>query len=77
LADRQTSLKIGVEGTIAQVIATGEKVDWAKVVAVRGLNNNKWTTLIKGANAFLKKLSPSSTQDLLPLPALLRRRSSR
>jgi hypothetical protein len=32
LAHRQTALKIGVEGTIALVIASGEKVYWAKVV---------------------------------------------
>ena len=34
LAHRQSSLKIGVEGTIALVIASGEKVDWAKVAAI-------------------------------------------
>ncbi|KAM0861187.1 hypothetical protein ACQ4PT_046049 [Festuca glaucescens] len=36
--------------------ASGEKVDWAKVAAVRGLNSDKWTALIKGAKAFLKKI---------------------
>ena len=56
LAHRQSSLKIGVEGTIALMIASGEKVDWAKVAAVRGLNNDKWTALIKGAKAFSKKI---------------------
>ena len=56
LAHRQSSLKIGVEGTIALVIASGEKVDWAKVAAVRGLNSDKWTALIKGAKAFSKKI---------------------
>ncbi|KAM0839110.1 hypothetical protein ACQ4PT_060531 [Festuca glaucescens] len=34
LAHRQASLKIGVEGTIALVIASGEKIDWAKVAAI-------------------------------------------
>ena len=56
LAHRQSSLKIGVEGTIALVMASGEKIDWAKVAAVRGLNNDKWTALIKGAKAFSKKI---------------------
>ncbi|KAM0914136.1 hypothetical protein ACQ4PT_011688 [Festuca glaucescens] len=36
--------------------ASGEKVDWAKVAAVRGLTNDKWTALIKGAKAFSKKI---------------------
>jgi hypothetical protein len=42
LVHRQSSLKIGVEGTIALVMASGEKVDWAKVTAVRGLKSDKW-----------------------------------
>ncbi|KAM0886860.1 hypothetical protein ACQ4PT_029430 [Festuca glaucescens] len=41
LAHRQASLKIGVEGTIALVIASGEKIDWARVAAVRGLNKDR------------------------------------
>jgi hypothetical protein len=41
LAHRQASLKIGVEGTLALVAASGEKFDWAKVAAVRGLNNER------------------------------------
>jgi hypothetical protein len=53
LVHRQVSLKIGVEGTIALVIASGEKIDWAKVAAVRGLNKDN---LIKGVKAFSKKL---------------------
>jgi hypothetical protein len=56
LAHRQASLKIGVECTIALVMASGEKVDWTKVAAVRGLNKAKWIALIKGAKAFSKKL---------------------
>jgi hypothetical protein len=56
LAHRQSSLKIGVEGTIALIMASGEKVDWAKVAAVRGLKSDKWTALIKSAKAFLKKI---------------------
>ncbi|KAM0911727.1 hypothetical protein ACQ4PT_013325 [Festuca glaucescens] len=54
--DLPDSLKIGVEGTITLVIASGEKVDWAKVAAVRGLNSDKWTALIKGEKAFSKKI---------------------
>jgi hypothetical protein len=34
LAHRQTVLRIGVDGTIALSIASGEKVDWAKVATV-------------------------------------------
>ena len=56
LAHRQASLKIGVEGTIALVAASGEKVDWAKVAAVRGLNSEKWKALIKDAKLFSRKL---------------------
>ncbi|KAM0887183.1 hypothetical protein ACQ4PT_029227 [Festuca glaucescens] len=56
LAHRQASLKIGVEGTIALVAASGEKVDWAKVAAVRGLNSEKWKALIKDAELFSRKL---------------------
>ncbi|KAK1692106.1 hypothetical protein QYE76_008803 [Lolium multiflorum] len=65
LAHRHASLKIGVEGTIALVMASGEKVDWAKAAAVRGLNKNSWTTLLKSAKAYSKKflafLDPSSS----------------
>ncbi|KAK1670873.1 hypothetical protein QYE76_059032 [Lolium multiflorum] len=57
LAYRQASLKIGVEGTIALVTPSGEKVDWAKVAAVRGLNSDKWTALIKGSKAFSKRIT--------------------
>ena len=56
LAHRQTTLKIGVEGTIALTMASGEKVDWAKVATVRGLTKDRWTGLLKSAKAFLKKL---------------------
>jgi hypothetical protein len=56
LARRQSSPKIGVEGTITLIIASGEKFEWAKVAAVRGLNSDKWTTLIKSAKAFSKKI---------------------
>jgi hypothetical protein len=56
LAYRQTSLKIGVEGTIALVMASGEKIDWAKVAAVRGLNKDRWTALIKSAKAYSKNI---------------------
>ena len=65
LVHRHASLKIGVEGTIALVMASGEKVDLAKAAAVRGLNKNSWTTLLKSAKAYSKKLlaflDPSSS----------------
>jgi hypothetical protein len=56
LAHRQASLKIGVEGTIALVAASGQKVDWAKVAAVKGLNNERWKVLVKDAKLYAKKL---------------------
>jgi hypothetical protein len=56
LAHRQTSLKIGVEFSIALVAASGQKVDCAKVGAVRGLNKDKWTALINGAKSFSRKI---------------------
>ncbi|KAK1616863.1 hypothetical protein QYE76_022380 [Lolium multiflorum] len=56
LAHRQESLKIGVEGTLALVVASGQKVEWAKVAAVRGLNNEKWKVLLKDAKLFARKL---------------------
>ena len=56
LAHRQASLKIGVEGTIALVAASGQKVDWAKAAAVKGLNNEKWKALVKDAKLYSKKL---------------------
>jgi hypothetical protein len=49
-------LKIGVESTIALAIGSGEKVDWAKMATVRGLNKDKWTALLRSAKAFSKKL---------------------
>ena len=56
LAYRQSALKVGVDGTIALAIASGEKVDWAKVATVRGLTKEKWTGLLRSAKAFSKKL---------------------
>jgi hypothetical protein len=52
----QASCKIGVEGTITLVAASGQKVDWARVAVVRGLNNEKWKVLVKDAKLFAKKL---------------------
>jgi hypothetical protein len=49
LAHRQESLKIGVEVTLAIMAASGQKVDWARVAVVRGLNNEKWKVLVKDA----------------------------
>ena len=56
LAHRRTTLKVGVEGTIALTMASGEKVDWAKVATVRGLTKGKWTGLLRSVKAFSKKL---------------------
>jgi hypothetical protein len=56
LAYRQSALKIGVEGIIALAIASGEKIDWTRVATVRGLTAEKWTSLLRSAKAFSKKL---------------------
>ena len=56
LAYRQASLKIGVEGTIALVAASGQKVDWVKAAAAKGLNTEKWKALVKDAKLYSKKL---------------------
>jgi hypothetical protein len=45
-------LKIGVEGTIALVEASGQKVDWAKAA----MNNAKWMALAKDAKLYSRKL---------------------
>ncbi|KAM0893482.1 hypothetical protein ACQ4PT_025098 [Festuca glaucescens] len=55
-AYRQTSLKIGVEGTIALVAASGQKVDWVKAAAAKGLNTEKWKALVKDTKLYSKKL---------------------
>jgi hypothetical protein len=36
--------------------ASGEKIDWSKVAAVKGLNNEKWKALIKDAKVYSRKL---------------------
>ncbi|KAK1605700.1 hypothetical protein QYE76_029373 [Lolium multiflorum] len=51
---RQAIMKIGVEGIIALALASGEKLDWAKVATVRGLNKEKWTGLLRNTKAFSK-----------------------
>jgi hypothetical protein len=56
LAYRQASLKIGVEGTIALVAASGQEVDWVKAGTPKGLNSAKWKVLVKDAKAFSKKV---------------------
>jgi hypothetical protein len=56
LAHRQASLKIRVEGTLALVAASGQKVNWAKITAIRGFNNKKWKILVKNVKLFVKKL---------------------
>jgi hypothetical protein len=35
---------------------SGQKVDWARVAAVRGLNNEKWKLLVKDAKLYAEKL---------------------
>ena len=49
-------MKIGVEGTIALVAASGQEVDWVKASAPKGLNSEKWKALVKDAKLYSKKI---------------------
>ncbi|KAK1664822.1 hypothetical protein QYE76_052981 [Lolium multiflorum] len=65
LAYRRENLKIGVEGTIALVVNSGQEVDWAKVGDSCKIGKGKWKALVKDAKAHSKKIiaffSPKST----------------
>jgi hypothetical protein len=64
LADRQASLKIGVQGIIALVAASGQEVDWAKAGTPAGINKEKWKTFMKDAkpqSKIIAFLDPKST----------------
>jgi hypothetical protein len=52
LAYRQASLKIGVEGTIALVAASGQKVDWVQTATPKSLT----AAFVKGVKLYSKKL---------------------
>jgi hypothetical protein len=56
LAYRQENLKVGVEGTIALVADSHQAVDWAKVGDPKGMNSQKWKTLMKSAKPHSKKI---------------------
>jgi hypothetical protein len=56
LGHRQGSLKIGVEGTIALVTASGQEVDWVKAGTPQGLNKEKWKALVRDAKPHTKKI---------------------
>ncbi|KAK1665442.1 hypothetical protein QYE76_053601 [Lolium multiflorum] len=56
LTFRQESLKIGVEGTIALVAESQKNVDWAKASETKGINKEKWKSLIKAAKPHSKKI---------------------
>ncbi|KAK1670423.1 hypothetical protein QYE76_058582 [Lolium multiflorum] len=64
LAHRQGSLKIGVEGTIALVTASGQEVVWGKTGTPQGLNKEKWRALVRDAkphsNKIIAYLDPKS-----------------
>ena len=52
----QENLKIGVEGTIALVAESQQNVDWAKAGDTKGINKEKWKSLIKAAKPHSKKI---------------------
>ncbi|KAK1613135.1 hypothetical protein QYE76_036808 [Lolium multiflorum] len=56
LAYRQENLKVGVEGTIALVADSRQDVDWAKAGDPKGMNTEKWKTLVKAAKPQSKKI---------------------
>jgi hypothetical protein len=53
---RQDNLKVGVEGTIALVADSQQDVDWAKAGIPKGMNKDKWKTLVKAAKPHSKKI---------------------
>jgi hypothetical protein len=63
-------LRIGVEGTIALAIASGEKVDWAKLASVLGLTKDMRTGLLGSTEAFSKKqvaiIDPTASSSTIP-----------
>jgi hypothetical protein len=56
LVYRQENLKVGVEGTIALVANSRQDVDWAKAGSPKGMNKEKWKTLVKAAKPHSKKI---------------------
>ncbi|KAK1650529.1 hypothetical protein QYE76_068334 [Lolium multiflorum] len=52
----QENLKIGVEGTIALVAESQQNIDWAKAGETKGVNKEKWKSLIKAAKPHSKKI---------------------
>jgi hypothetical protein len=56
LVYRQENLKVGVEGTIALVADSCQDVDWAKAGSPKGMNKEKWKTLVKAAKPHSKKI---------------------
>ncbi|KAK1616813.1 hypothetical protein QYE76_022330 [Lolium multiflorum] len=56
LAYQRENLKIGVEGTIALVANSGQKVDWTKVGDSLKVGKDKWKALVKDAKAHSKKI---------------------
>ena len=56
LAYRQENLKVGVEGTVALVADSHQHVDWAKAGDPKGMNKEKWKSLVKAAKPHSKKI---------------------
>ena len=56
LAFRQENLKVGVEGTIALVAESHQHVDWVKAGETKGINKEKWKSLVKAAKPHSKKI---------------------
>ncbi|KAK1561317.1 hypothetical protein QYE76_037625 [Lolium multiflorum] len=63
----QESLKIGVEGTIALVAESQQRMSARRNTVKRGINKEKWKSLIKAAKPHSKKFSPSSDTNQLLL----------
>ncbi|KAK1699495.1 hypothetical protein QYE76_016192 [Lolium multiflorum] len=56
LAYRQENLKVGLERTIALVADSHQTVDWGKVGDPKGMNMQKWKSLVKAAKPHSKKI---------------------
>jgi hypothetical protein len=56
LAYQRENLKVEVEGTIALVTDSRQDVDWAKAGDSKGMNKEKWKTLVKVAKTHSKKI---------------------
>ena len=56
LSYHRAATKTGVEVSIALAMASGEEVDWDKVISFRGVTKDALTTFLKSAKKYSKKM---------------------